>query len=297
MHATCLDVNMGYYHTLLDKNSQEICSIILPWGKYAYTRLPQGLNCSPDVFQEKMDAIFSDMDHVFCCIDNILLVTHRGFEDHMEKLENVLQRLHHHNVQVHVEETFLASKHFDYLGYHLTPAGTKPQEKKVKAILKTAQPTNVKQLRRFAGFVQCCRDMFLKQSDILHPLASATSEHVKKFAWTPLMNKAFTDTKRIISQNVLLAYPDFNAPFDICTDASDFQLGSVITQHGRPLAFYSRKLNKTQQNCTTGERELLAIIETSREFRDMLCGMKLNIFTDHQNLTFNTSSPRVKRWC
>ena len=39
-HATCLDVNIGYYHTLLDKDSQEICSIILPWGKYCYTRLP-----------------------------------------------------------------------------------------------------------------------------------------------------------------------------------------------------------------------------------------------------------------
>ena len=50
--ATCLDVNMGYYHTLLDKHSQEICSIVLPWGKYCYTRLLQDLNYSPDIFQE-----------------------------------------------------------------------------------------------------------------------------------------------------------------------------------------------------------------------------------------------------
>ena len=130
-HATCLDVNMGYYHTLLDKKSQEICSIILPWGKYAYTRLPQGLNCSPDVFQEKMDAVFHDVEQVFCFIGNILLVTHHGFDDHMDQLEGLLQRLRENNIQVHIEETFLASTNFDYLGYHLTPNWIKPQERKV----------------------------------------------------------------------------------------------------------------------------------------------------------------------
>ena len=86
-HATCLDVNMGYYHTLLDKNSQEICSIILPWGKYCYTSLPQRLNCSPDVFQEKMDSVFSDMENIFCYVDNILLVSHDGFDDHLRQIE------------------------------------------------------------------------------------------------------------------------------------------------------------------------------------------------------------------
>ena len=80
------------------------------------------------------------------------------------------------------------------------------------------------------------------------------------------------------------------------TDVSDYQLGSVIVQNSRPIAFYSRKLNDAQRGCAVGERELLAIVETLREFRDMLYGMKLNLYTDHLNLTFNTSNPRVKRW-
>ena len=67
-------------------------------------------------------------------------------------------------------------------------------------------------------------------------------------------------------------------------------------QNGRPLAFYSRKSNNAQRGYTVGERELLAIVETLREFRDMLYGNKLELFTDHLNLTFNTSNPRVKRW-
>ncbi|MFO0089965.1 MAG: Ty3/Gypsy family RNase HI domain-containing protein, partial [bacterium] len=129
-----------------------------------------------------------------------------------------------------------------------------------------------------------------------HPLTSATSSKIKKFEWTDDMNRSFIDIKRIIAQNVLLAYPNFSLPFDIYTDASDYQLGSVIAQNGCPLAFYSRKLTNTQRGYTIGERELLAIVETLREFRDMLFGMKLNIFTDHENLTFNSSNWRIKRW-
>ena len=78
-------------------------------------RLPQGLNCSLDVFQEKMDSIFSDMENIFCYIDKILLVSYDGFDDHLQQLEKVLLRLHEHNVQAHIEETFIAATHFDYL--------------------------------------------------------------------------------------------------------------------------------------------------------------------------------------
>lgn len=80
-YATYLDVNMGYYHKLLDEDTQEICTIVLPWGKYCYLFLPQGLNVSPDVFQEIIATIFSEFPDVFCYINNILLVTHNNFHD------------------------------------------------------------------------------------------------------------------------------------------------------------------------------------------------------------------------
>ena len=101
-----------------------------------------------------MDAIFSDNENIFCYIDNILLVTHNVFEDNLQQLDEILLRLRNHNVQVHIEETFLAAKSFDYLGYRHTQDGIKPQEKKIKAILNIAQPSNLRELRRFIGFVQ-----------------------------------------------------------------------------------------------------------------------------------------------
>ncbi len=82
----------------------------------------------------------------------------------------------------------------------------------------------------------------------------------------------------------MLAYPDFSKPFDIYTDASTKQLGAVITQDNRPIAFISRKLSDAQSKYTITELELLAIVETLKEFNGMLWGQRINVYTDHNIL-------------
>ena len=103
--------------------------------------------------------------------------------------------------------------------------------------------------------------------------------------------------KTIVSKETLLSYPDFSLPFDVYTDASHTQLGAVICEKDKPIAFYSRKLNPAQTRYTTTERELLAIVETLKEFRNILLGQQIRVFTDHQNLTYkNFNTERVMRW-
>ena len=97
----------------------------------------------------------------------------------------------------------------------------------------------------------------------------------------------------------MLAYPDYSLPFDIYTDASSRQLGAVITQKGKPIAFFSRKLSETQQKYSVTELELLSIVETLKEFKGMLWGQRIKVFTDHKNLMQNAlgmTSDRVYRW-
>ena len=90
-----------------------------------------------------------------------------------------------------------------------------------------------------------------------------------------------------MARDTLLTYPYFNQTFKINTDSSAFQLGVVISQKGNPIDFCSIKLTNTHQKYAVTERELLIIVETLKEFRTILIGKKLRIYTDHKNLTCN----------
>jgi hypothetical protein len=109
--------------------------------------------------------------------------------------------------------------------------------------------------------------------------------------------QAFDLLKNSLPCDVVLAYPDFTVPFEIYTDASKYQIGSIITQKDKPLALYSRKLTNPQMRYTVTELKLLAIVETLHEYKCICLGYLITIYTDHKNLTFsNFTTDRVTRW-
>ena len=116
-----------------------------------------------------------------------------------------------------------------------------------------------------------------RQSQTLDPLTKL--ESIKRnFKRAQVKQDDFDEIKRILARNTLLTYMDYNETFKTHTDASAFQLGEFISQKGKPIAFYSRKLTDSQQQYTSIERKLLSIVETLKEFRTILLGKKLIIF-------------------
>ena len=114
--------------------------------------------------------------------------------------------------------------------------------------------------------------------------------------------EAFNKLKDIlISEDVMLIYPNFGKPFDLTTDSLASGLGAVLSQERKPIQFISRTLKDTEANFATNKRELLGIVWALRVFRHYLYGVKaINIFTDHQPLTFAVSdrnpNAKLKRW-
>jgi hypothetical protein len=117
--------------------------------------------------------------------------------------------------------------------------------------------------------------------------------------WDPVCQQAFNNIKAAIAKETALAYLDFLKSFEIYTDASSTQLGAVITQDDRPIVFFSRKLSKMQQKYSVMGIKLLAIVETLMEFKGMLWGQDIKVYTDHKNLTrdaIDCTSDRVYCW-
>ncbi len=92
-YATALDLNMGYYTIRLDPDASKICTIIFPWGKYSYKRLPMGIAGSPDIFQGKMLELMEFLEYVRAYLDDLLCISKLSLGDYLEKLEEVLRQL------------------------------------------------------------------------------------------------------------------------------------------------------------------------------------------------------------
>ncbi len=309
--ATALDLNMGYYTIRLDPNASKICTIIFPWGKYSYKRLPMSIAGSPDIFQGKMSELMESLEYVRAYLDDLLCISKLSLEDHLEKLEEVLRQLCGTGLKVNAAKSAFCALEIEYLGYILTRDGIKPKIYKVQTILAIKPPTGVRQLRHFLGMVQYYRDLWARQSKMLAPLTSLVGEcgqtktskakGNKKvpWHWDEVHQRAFDHIKATIAKDVVLAYPDNSIVFEIYTDASSKQLGAVITQDKRPIAFFGQKLSNTQCKYSVTEIELLAIVETLKEFKGMLWGQNIKVFTDHANLVrdaLGLNSDRVYQW-
>ena len=285
--VSALDQILSYYTMTMKKRVRSMLTIILPFGKYQHAKMPMGLTISTDVFQREMSKLFEGIDFVLVYIDDIFIVTKSTFEDHLLKLRKVLIKLCTKVVQLNAKKTFLCAKEVEHLVYIITREGSKPQPKKVQAIINMDIPKIVQQLRGVVGLVKFYRDLWKRRAHLLAPLTSLIDKKKGTVKWNEEAEKSFSEIKRICAENVLLHYHEFNEEFEIYTDASKYQMGGIITQKGKVIAYWSKKLSSAQTKYPTIEQELLAIAEILKDFRNILLGHKITVRTDHINLTFD----------
>eukprot|EP00957_Ditylum_brightwellii_P125212 9544770-Ditylum_brightwellii.AAC.1 len=230
-------------------------------------------------------------------IDNIFLYTKSSFEHHVKCPQGVLEVICDNNLHMHMEKTFLANTLVDYLGYTITTKGSMPQTNKILPVLALKEPSNLKQLHGFLGLGNYYKKLWYHHSETLEPLTRLTSTK-HKFIWGHEQAAAFKAIKQTMACKILLHFPDFTKTFGVYDNASDYQLGGIISQDDWLIEFYSRKLNSAQKNYTTMEKDLLSIMETTEFHCNILLGFKLCFHSNHKNLSFeNFCSEHVHRWC
>ena len=153
------------------------------------------------------------------------------------------------------------------------------------------RPRNTKDVRAFIGAFNHYNLLWPRRAHVLAPLAELTGRG--KFSWTPQHDAVFKEMKAIITADVMNAFPDYSIPFEVDADASDFQLGAAVIQRSKPIAYYSKKLTEAQKNYTTTENELLAIVTTLKNYKKMLMGSKIKVYTDCFQDLFSPEDPQM----
>jgi hypothetical protein len=107
---------MGYYTIRLNPDASKICTVIFPWGKYSYKRLPMGIAGSPDIFQEKMLELMESLEFVRAYLDDLFCISKLSLEDHLDKLEVVLRQLCNTGLKVNDAKSTFCALEIEYLG-------------------------------------------------------------------------------------------------------------------------------------------------------------------------------------
>ena len=194
-------------------------------------------------------------------------------------------------------------KEVKYLGHIISEEGIKPDPQKIECINSYPIPRCVKDVRAFLGLAGWYRKFIKNFSQVALPLTNLTKKS-EKFEITPGVIEAMNVLKRALTSESILIYPDFDQPFILATDSSDFGTGSILSQlrngFEKPIAFASRKFNKAERNYSVSEKECLGIVAGIKAHKWFLYGKKFTIVTDHRPLKWllNLKDPtsRLARW-
>ena len=199
-----LDLTQAYHQMEVEDESQEVVTITTHKGLYRYRRLPFGIASAPAVFQRTMEQILQGIPGVVVFMDDIEL-TGETQEEHLDRLDQVLQRLHNHGLRLQKTKCEFMKDRVEYLGHIIDKDGLHPVPSKVKAITEAPAPTNVNELRSYLGMVQYYARFLPNLATELSPLHQLLKDKTP-WSWTSECQAAFQTTKRLLTSARVLTH-------------------------------------------------------------------------------------------
>ncbi|RVW34716.1 Transposon Ty3-G Gag-Pol polyprotein [Vitis vinifera] len=294
----------GYFQIEIDLADQEKTTFTCPFGTYAYRRMPFGLCNAPATFQRCMLSIFSDMvERIMEVFMDDITVYGGTFEECLVNLEAVFHRCIEKDLVLNWEKCHFMVRQGIVLGHIISERGIEVDKAKVELIVKLPSPTTVKGVRQFLGHAGFYRRFIKGFSSLSKPLCELLAKDAK-FIWDERCQNSFDQLKKFLTTTPIVRAPNWQLPFELMCDASDFAIGAILGQRedGKPYVIYyaSKTLNEAQRNYTTTEKELLAVVFALDKFRAYLVGSFIIVFTDHSALKYlltkQDAKARLIRW-
>jgi len=315
-YFTTIDMKSGYHQIEVEEVHKERTAFTVgSLGFYEYNKMPFGLSNSPATYQRAMQEILGDLNMRICLIylDDLIIFSD-SFEQHLERLDLILETLHSANLKLAPEKCFFFKPEIKFLGHVVSEQGIHTDPEKIDKVVNWPVPQNSDELRSFLAFAGYYRRFIKDFSRVTRPLSellppTSTKKGQKKskveWRWTENEQHVFEHIKELLSTPPILGYPDFTLPFELHTDASTKALGAILYQEQngqkKVISYASRVLNKSEKNYSAFKLEFLALKwAVTEKFSDYLTGSHFTVLTDNNPLTYILTSAKLdatgQRW-
>ena len=254
------------YHQVPLKEDEKLFTAFEADGQlFQFTRIPYGLTNAVSAYQRTINTLISEngLTDTFAYIDD-LIIGGMNQEDHDENLRRFEAVAEKYNLTLNENKCEYCLPEIKYLGYLISNGTLSPDPERLQPLKDLPLPTDSPSLRRTLGLLSYYSQWIPNYSNRITPLIT-----VKTFPLDSVACQCLHDLKEDICRAFVAAL-DENVPIEIESDASATSLAAILSQLGRPIAFFSRKLSPSEQRQPIVEREAAAIIEAIRKWRRRL---------------------------
>jgi hypothetical protein len=305
---TKLDLKEAYHRVRIAEGDEWKTAFRTRYGHFEYTVMPFGLTNAPAQFQGLIAHTLAGLVDITCVVylDDILIFSDNE-EDHREHVREILKRLREAKLFINAKKCEWHTRTTEYLGFVVSPEGLTINPERLETIRDWPKPTCVRDIRIFIGFMNYYRRFIANFSRIALPLTVLTKKAPNSARQGPAMRReesvgmdigpeaetAFQTLKDAFLKVPILVHFEPGRRTRLETDASGGAIGAICSQfvpdadkkgQWRPIDFFSKKLNSAQYNYDTHDKELLAIVESVKHWRQYLQGQHFEVLTDHHNL-------------
>jgi hypothetical protein len=263
---------------------------------------------APATFQAYLDDCLRPYidDFAVCYLDDRLIYSTNKTE-HEDHVKNVLERLRQFSLYCKAEKCQFRASEISFLGFIISSDLIGMESDRISTIDDWPTPKSIRDVQVLLGFTNFYQRFIRKYPKVTAPISDLLKKSTSKWEWTRKAEPAFTKLKKAFTKAPIHQHFDPAKPIIIQTDASGFTIAGILNHYVgfgilRPVKFYSRKCSPAGQNYDTYDRELLAIVETLRQWQHYLEGAihKILIQCDHKNLEYfqksKVHSRRQARW-